>query len=498
MQNLHSQIEGAAKYVPTMPGRHIITDMDGVLALNAATYKVDHAVRFVVLDDAVLVARRRRRRNNTESEKLVAERCWMLGEMLVLDSKDSASEYCVVRTMDSYVKDIPQGMTNVFKIRHGKETHVYRTEAAGDKKSLLATFRSVAEDLAAKRRKDREGEHERRKSLWVSGDVWFWPHLRLIVPLIKAQRSSHAFEKLPSMPDWMADLAQKSGMGSSAQDKAEGDARWVSDFADRLTVAIALREWEQAVSLVEEGKAYATVLTEYQWLTAVPGESKLSTMPTLSTKLAPLKASLTAGLIHSLSALDNRKTTVVKLVSLLLRLGAGPAARSTLLAGRSEVTKKRVRMIRFEGAVEQYINDLAVVVFTGIKHTADWFLASFKENDMASGMFSVCSPLDTRFLCGTCIAFIDWAKFQIQDFATMFRKQVYTSDVDKKTVEDALAITYTQSKKVGFGCYWIVGILSRYRSCWKNSGLIFASSSRTFLLRPLALVRSAHALSQNQ
>ena len=91
MQNLHLQIEGAAKYVPTMPGRHIITEMDGVLALNAATYKVDHAVKFVVLDDAVLVARRRRRRNNTESEKLVAERCWMLGEMLVLDSKDAAS-----------------------------------------------------------------------------------------------------------------------------------------------------------------------------------------------------------------------------------------------------------------------------------------------------------------------------------------------------------------------------------------------------------------------
>ena len=91
MQKLHSQIEGAAKYVPTMPGRHIITEMDGVLALNAATYKVDHAVKFVVLDDAVLVARRRRRRNNTESEKLVAERCWMLGEMLVLDSKDAAS-----------------------------------------------------------------------------------------------------------------------------------------------------------------------------------------------------------------------------------------------------------------------------------------------------------------------------------------------------------------------------------------------------------------------
>jgi len=57
------------------------------------------------------------------------------------------------------------------------------------------------------------------------------------------------------MPDWMADLVQKPGAGPSAQDKAEGDARWAGDFADRLTLAIALREWEQAVSLVEEGKA---------------------------------------------------------------------------------------------------------------------------------------------------------------------------------------------------------------------------------------------------
>ena len=64
------------------------------------------------------------------------------------------------------------------------------------------------------------------------------------------------------MPDWMTDLVQKSGMGPSAQDKAEGDARWAGDFADKLTVAIALREWEQAVSLVEDGKIlFSTLLS---------------------------------------------------------------------------------------------------------------------------------------------------------------------------------------------------------------------------------------------
>jgi|ERR1700722_2646749 len=101
MQTLHAQVEGSSKFAPTTPGRHVVLEMDGIFALNAATYKIDHAVRFIVLDDAVLVAKRRRRRNaggegsssagRSAQGKLMAERCWPLSEMLVLDTKDSAS-----------------------------------------------------------------------------------------------------------------------------------------------------------------------------------------------------------------------------------------------------------------------------------------------------------------------------------------------------------------------------------------------------------------------
>lgn len=197
MQELHAHVEGAAKFAPTTPGRHVISEVEGVLALNAATYKVMGRVRFVVLDDLVLVARRRRRNvagtsgadgnvgaggGGTVNEgKLVAERCWPLSEMLVLDTKDSPREYLNSYFPNSNAEQVLFiiGMTNVFKIRHGKETHVYRTESASDKKSLLAQFRQVAEELAAKKRKEREGEHERRKSMWQSsggGDVS--PHHR--------------------------------------------------------------------------------------------------------------------------------------------------------------------------------------------------------------------------------------------------------------------------------------------------------------------------------
>ena len=51
----------------------------------------------------------------------------------------------------------------------------------------------------------------------------------------------------------MADLAQQTGMNDSAKEVAERDARWIGDFADQLTVAIALREWDTAVDLVEQG-----------------------------------------------------------------------------------------------------------------------------------------------------------------------------------------------------------------------------------------------------
>ncbi|ESK96148.1 nuclear mrna splicing protein [Moniliophthora roreri MCA 2997] len=377
MQQLHSQVEGSSKLAPTTPGRHVVSEADGVLALNAATYKVVGKVKFIILDDMVLVAKKRRRTGAAEG-KLVADKGWPLQEMLVLDTKDSPN------------------MTNVFKIRHGKLTHVYRTETPAEKKALLTQLRHVGEELSAKRRKEREGEHERRKTLWSGGDV-------------RPRTLGHA-----SAADWMADLAARAGEASPANDakeKAERDARWTSEWADELNVAIALKEWESAVKLVEEGKA------------------KLAVTPPLAAKLPLLTAQLTEALLETLSHPSNRKTIVVQLISLLLRLGAGAAARATFLNMRSQVMHNLVRKIKFEGHVGAYVADLAMVYFTGIKHTADWFLASFKENEVAS-------------------VFIDWAKRQVEDYAEIFRNQVYTGDVETKVIEEAMRITYSLSKKL--------------------------------------------------
>jgi len=52
----------------------------------------------------------------------------------------------------------------------------------------------------------------------------------------------------------MASLNQRSGVDNlGTKDKAERDARWVGEWSDDLTVAISLKEWEKAVTFVEQG-----------------------------------------------------------------------------------------------------------------------------------------------------------------------------------------------------------------------------------------------------
>ncbi|KAF8529714.1 Cullin repeat-like-containing domain protein [Hysterangium stoloniferum] len=308
LQTMHNTIEGSAKFVPAIPGRHIVSGMGDVLALNPAMYKVENTVHFVLLDDS-----------------LVAERCWLLTDMSCETSK-------IQRVME-------------IELRHGKETHVYRVERLKEKKTLLS-FRQASEDLAERKDKEREGKHERRRKM------------------------------------------------------AERDARWVEDFSDDLTVAIALGKWEEAVELVEIG------------------EKRLSTTPMLAPKFTTLKVSLTTALLQTLSDPMQRKLAVVHLISLLERLGAGATARSTFLAVRGELMRTHVRALRFEGSVELYISDLAIVVFTGIKPT-EWFLSSFRENDTAS-----------------------------ESYAEMFRKQVHRSDVASQMVQDCLAVTRLQNRKL--------------------------------------------------
>ena len=107
----------------------------------------------------------------------------------------------------------------------------------------------------------------------------------------------------------------------------------------------------------------------------------------LTARLDHLRPTLIAQLAHDLSSSDLRKTGTARLVAFLARLDCADLARDTFLRSRREVMMKRVREIKCEGDTTIYISELAIVWFTILRHTSDWYMTAFKENKMASGVF---------------------------------------------------------------------------------------------------------------
>ncbi|GAA5961012.1 hypothetical protein JCM3765_006502 [Sporobolomyces pararoseus] len=366
-------VEGAQKLLPYVPGRHIITEASTFIELHAATYKPKQPVHLFLLNDAMLVSVKKRRGPGVGGAvRLIAERCFNLSEIVVVDLKDGGD------------------LQNAVKIKRGKETIIFRTDKAEDKKMLLLAFKKVAEELMNKKRKEMLSEAEARK-----GDPSGLRH--------DYDGSFASSEFRPS-----------SIFGFGRDDPSGKDLSWIGDYSDELSVAIATRSFEDAVVLVEKGKSI---------LPQIAGNPHASYL--FRAKLDVRSSELVSSLLNDLSDPSLRKTGVVGTTGWLLRLGQGEHARETFLTARGALLRKRARQIKFEGDISMYISELAMVCFTLIKNTCEWYMAAFKDNRMASG-------------------FVRWASAQVEIYAEIFRRQVYGADQDGKVIEESLEVTKAQ------------------------------------------------------
>lgn len=386
--SLWEGIEGSQKFLPYVPGRHLIAEASSFTELNAATYKPQQSVALFLLDDLLLIATRRKRQMSAKV-RLVAERCFSLAEIVVIDLKDGGD------------------LTNAIKIKRARETYVYRTDRAQDKRALLNAFRRVAEELAKKRRNESEygaaEEARKRESTLLSSPP-------IAQHQFDALRLGGTSSSRLNDGGLLTPISEHGGpmdgaggvmaaAAASAASERKDPGRWNNDFADELSVCIALREWEQAVTLIEKGRA---VLSTY---TSSNDTSSLD----LSTKLAARTAELIAAISTDFSKSHLKKSSVLRNASFLLRLDQGEKARQLFLDARTELLKKRTRQIKFEGDTGMYVSELAMVHFTLIKNTSEWYMAAFKDGRMASG-------------------FVQWAWERVEEYAELFRRQVYGSE----------------------------------------------------------------------
>ncbi|KAI5799997.1 Cullin repeat-like-containing domain protein [Geopyxis carbonaria] len=389
LQALWKQVEGAQKFLPSVPGRHIVLESRHWVELNAATWKPRRMVHMVLLNDHLLIATVKKKRtadnsnsrNTTPMIKNVAEKCWGLSEIEIEDL-----------VSDSQTR---KGVSHAINVRVGKESFVYQNDDSSRKADLLRQFKKSADELRKALRAETEDSLRRRDSVhFLTGrDPKLLEHGDLLNSL-----SAH-------------------GTGNSVF-TIEGQTRnlrWVESQLDELDENIAHRKFENAMLGVGKLRTLAESLSKNNALVSELIHLKVDER---ASKLADI---ITTDLVEN----PAHKSSVKANVQWLVKLDYEDRAREAFLEARSLMIKKRTRQVQLEGDVALYVSQVALVQFTLIKNTVEIYNSCF-DYRLAS-------------------ALVRWAKKHIENYIELLERQLQAVEPDSKVFDDCMEITKIHS-----------------------------------------------------
>jgi exocyst complex component 8 len=386
LQTLWKRVEGSQKYLPAVPGRHIVYESGRWVELNAATWKPRRRVHLILLNDHLLVATEKKRTDANASPnardakdkqgpaQLVAVRCWPLQDVQMADLS--------MRTTAGGSAENRLGSSNAVSVRVGTDSFTFATGSseASEKATLLTNFRKTAEDL----RKALEAESQERAGHKSSNVVQQELANGYLASAARSPDLLDSFSSLesPAARDILIDV-----------DGKPQNLRWVESQIDDLDIDIALQRFEEAVSRVEKLRRIAKNI-----------KSNPLAQQIVVLKLNDRASKLATVLVRYLQDSHNWLTATKSYVDWLMRLGFDDLARTSYLEARSGVIKKRIRQVIFDGDLASYIYQISLITFTIIKDTAVIFANCFPPVMMS--------------------AVVKWAKTHVDEFNELLARQV--------------------------------------------------------------------------
>jgi hypothetical protein len=417
LQTLWKRVEGSQKYLPALPGRHIIMESQRWVELNAATWKPRRRVVLVLLNDHLLIASEKKRhdmvagqgansnpKNNRQSvynpqsqTMLVADRCWNLQDVSLTDLSGSHAQ-AVGRQKEN------EAVRNAINIRAGNESFTYATSDTAEKAGMLVAFRKAQEDLR-KQTAIEHGERERAvdELAMLTGKD---PRSLKKAAAAALERSSNADPKSTGLNRSNSILVDAEGRQQSI--------RSVESQIDGLDIDIALQYFEEAVGKVEKLRKLGRDIRGYP----VAQEIILSKVNERASRLA---SSIARQLRQTSGGAEKTKENV----QWLLRLGFEDLARSRYLDARTETLRLRTRQLPFRGVLPPYLHALAFVTFNMLVHTFRTFSASFPSTSGSAA--------------------VKWAKERVDEFNSALQRHLSSVEWGSDLWEDCVSVVREQS-----------------------------------------------------
>lgn len=237
---LWKSVEGSQKFLPAIPGRHVVHETGHWVELDAATWKARRPAHIFLLNDQLLIATKKKRRvdpntadGNAAQEtttKIVADKCWPLQDIDILDLSSANAGFGGERN----------DMSNAISIRHGNESFTYRIDksAGAEKANLLLAFRRTTDEL--------------RKTLKAETDeISNIAKINLEYPVSRdsALKKEPEISRPSDRPEILIEV-----------DGKHQSLRWVEGQIDELDSEVALQKFEDAVRHVEKLRRIAKSL----------------------------------------------------------------------------------------------------------------------------------------------------------------------------------------------------------------------------------------------
>ncbi|GAB7361753.1 hypothetical protein MBLNU230_g1799t1 [Neophaeotheca triangularis] len=418
LQTLWKRIEGSQKYLPALPGRHVITESMRWVELNAATWKPRRRVCLVLLNDHLLVASEKKRNDLTnnantsnrqsmyagqqsQATALIAERCWPLQDVSLADISSTSAAHLGHNNSREH-----KAISNALSVRAGNESFTYATTDTAEKASLLVAFRKAQEDL----RKQLAAEHgERERQL---------DELALLSgrnPRLRQQANGTSTDEDPAKS---AGGLNRTNSILIDVDGRQQSLRQLESQLDTLDIDIALQHFEDAVARTEKLRKMARSIKG----NATAQEFVLGRTKERASKLA---TAISRQLLQASGAMTKTQQNV----SWLVRLGYEETARASYLASRTETVRARTRQIAFTGPLEPYLRDVAFVTFTLLLHTFRTFAGSFPPS---SGS-----------------AVVKWGKERVDEFNEVLERHLAGQQVGFEMREQCLVVAREQAAVLG-------------------------------------------------
>ena len=213
-----------------------------------------------------------------------------------------------------------------------------------------------------------------------------------------------------------------------AKSALEGELKWMVDMLDELDIHFAHRDFEFCVSIIEKIRHGMTALSRKS-----PEYKEIDDRQ--KSRVERIATAITRDFKNPVSS----KAQLDQRLNWLLRLGLQDQARESFLIARSSIIRQRISQLAFDGSVIQYGRELAVVVFTMIRNTANWYQKAFRDPLLAS-------------------SFLKWVKQELEFFAEQFRKRVFFEQQKFHVVSSSLHGAFEQ-------CAIVSEFLLRTSSC---------------------------------